>query len=202
MDLHLPKAPIRSFRDVFGHVIAVALGVLVALIFQQGADYVRHARLAAQAEQSLKHEILENRGQVTEELANMAKLRGQIEGEIANLQKIQPGPFKIPGIAINLTSSTSWETALATQAVNYLPYETVHLYADAYNVFRLLDLQAQSGLRDWQEIGSFGDDLAALSPDQRQRLLEALRRYGKYTFLVEFAGQAAMKSSEFAVKSP
>jgi DNA-directed RNA polymerase subunit F len=201
VDLHVPEAPIRSLKDLLVHIGIVTIGILIALGLEQLVEARHHARLAAEALDSFRRELADNRSEVDEEIKAMAELRQQIAVQIANLAADRPQPFKSPGIAVNLTSTASWDTAIATQALVYLPYEQVHAFAEAFDVARLFYQSEQAGLRQWQEMNRFGTDVAAMSPEQRRQLLEELRRYESYSYLVEFAGKGALRAFENALKS-
>jgi hypothetical protein len=202
VDLHVPEAPIRSLKDLLVHVGIVTIGILIALGLEQLVEARHHARLATEALASFRRELADNRSEVEAEIKAMTRLREQIDAQIANLAADKPLPFKIPGVEVNLTSSASWDSALATQALIYLPYERVHDFAQAFEVARLFYQSEQSGLKDWQEMSRFGTDIAAMTPEQRRQLLEALRRYESYSYLVEFAGKGALSAFENALKTP
>ncbi|HEY0799612.1 MAG TPA: hypothetical protein VGD54_02145, partial [Steroidobacteraceae bacterium] len=56
------------------------------------------------------------------------------------------------------------------------------------------------GLSMWQDVRRFGIDPASLSKEQRSLLIQELRRYEGALIVVDFAGQAALKSCDAALR--
>jgi hypothetical protein len=135
----------------------------------------------------------------------MPELHGKIDTAIANLSSVPaPGtaraPIVYPGISLDIVSTASWDTAIATQALNELPFDEVTRYAEAYATVRLFVETEREGLLIWQGVRRFGTDPAALTQDQRTTLIQELRRYGNVLNVIEFAGKGALKSSDDALK--
>ena len=143
MEFHLPQQPIRSLRDVVTHLGVITLGILIALGLEQCVAARHRASLAAEAIAGFRRELTDNRAEVQEVVSKMPELRAQIQAQIAQLTALAaPGagiapPIKYPGIDFNLVSTASWDTAVATQALNEIPYEKAKGYVEAYGVLRL-----------------------------------------------------------------
>jgi len=204
MDLHVPEAPIRSVKDFLLHIGIVTVGILIALGLEQLVEARHRVHVASDAVHSFRDELRDDREQVREVLDAMPKLRATIDEEIARLD----GPpargspratIHYPGVYLDLVSSASWDTAIATQALTELPYASVKPYAEAYGVLRLFLDAERSGLDAWESLRRFGSDPAALSPEQRRALVEQLRRYESHTYLIEMIGKSALQSCERAL---
>ena len=207
MDLHPPGGPVRSIKDFFVHIGVVTLGILIALGLEQMVEAHHRANLAKIAVAGFRQELEYDEAQVKEVLARIPELQGKIEGAIALLSAAPiPGapaePLTYPGFSLDVVSTASWDTAIATQALNELPFEAVTRYAQAYGTMRLFAETEREGLSIWQGVSRFGTDPAALTQDQRTTLIQELRRYGNALSAIDFAGHGALKSCEEALTAP
>jgi hypothetical protein len=206
MDLHLPGGPVRSLKDFFVHIGVVTLSILIALGLGQIVDAHHRANLAKIAVVGFRKELLYDEGQVKNVLARVPELQSKIETAIAKLSAPTPataeGPINYPGISLDIVSTASWDTAIATQALTELPFEAVTRYAQAYGTLRLFAETQRDGLSVWQGVRRFGTDPRALTQDQRVALIQELRRYGNVMTVIEFAGRGALESCVAALTAP
>jgi hypothetical protein len=200
MDLHPPGGPVRSLKDFLVHLGIVTLGILIALGLEQLVEAHHRSKIAAEAVAGFHREIGENEQQVEATLAEVPQLQAKIKEAIDLLSSGADSPIKYPGISLNIVSTASWDTAIATQALNELPYQAVSRYAGAYGTLRLFSDEEQAGLSTWQNLHRFGTDPKALSKEQRAALIEELRRYDSVLIVIEFAGKGALKSCDDALK--
>jgi hypothetical protein len=207
MDLHPPGGPVRSVKDFFVHLGVVTLGILIALGLEQLVEAHHRASLAKIAVAGFRKELAYDEGQVRDVLARMLELQGKIDAAIVTLSPTpSPGnsgaPIVYPGISLYLVSTASWDTAIATQALNELPFDAVTRYAQAYGTLRLFAETEREGLSIWQGVSRFGTDPAALTQDQRATLIQELRRYSNALTAINFAGRGALKSCDDALTAP
>jgi hypothetical protein len=205
MDLHVPEGPIRSVRDFLVHIGIVTLGILIALGLEQFIEARHRAKIAAEAATGIRHELADDMAQVQEVLTAIPGLRTQTQAEIARLSappargSVQ-APIKYPGVTLDLVSSASWDTAIATRALNDLPYDTAKRFTAAYGALHLFMDEERVGLDTWQDLHRFGEDPAGLTADQRRALIEQFRRYESYTHLIDSIGKTTLRVCEEALK--
>jgi hypothetical protein len=101
----------------------------------------------------LRSEIAENRAKLTRNIQSLSQTQQHLV-QVAVLRK--RGEFSKAeqvGLDADFTnlSSSSWETAVATQAVNYMDYSDVEQYANIYNIQRRLDDVQKEAIRFWIE---------------------------------------------------
>jgi hypothetical protein len=206
MDLHPPGGPVRSVKDFFVHIGIVTLGILIALGLEQLVEAHHRANLAKIAVTGFRKELAYNENQVKDVLNRMPELQGKIERAISRLSAAQipreAEPIDYPGISLDLVSTASWDTAIATQALNELPFDAVTRYAQAYGTLRLFVETEREGLTVWQGVHRFGTDPAALTQDQRTMLIQELRHYSNVLTVIDFAGQGALRSCDAALTAP
>lgn len=205
MDLHPPGGPVRTVKDFFIHLGIVTLGILIALGLEQVVETHQRSKVAAEALAGFRQEIADNEANVKEVMAEMVALRAKTLAAIAKLLQVYgPGiaepPIEYPGVRLDFISSASWESAIATHALNDLPYDTVKRYAEAFGALRIFLDAERSGIALWQDMRRFGADPAALSKEQRIRLVEELRRYETFTHAIDLIGKGALKSCDAALK--
>ena len=204
MDLHPPGGPVRSVKDFFVHIGVVTVGILIALGLEQLLEAHHRANLAKIAVAGFRKELAYNEVQVKEVLTRMPELQSKIDAAIGKLSpNPSPGsvgaPIDYPGISLDLVSTASWDTAIATQALNELPFDAVTRYAQAYGTLRLFAETEREGLTVWQGVHRFGTDPAALTQDQRTMLIQELRHYSNVLTVIDFAGHGALKSCDHAL---
>jgi hypothetical protein len=204
MDLHPPGGPVRSVKDFFVHIGVVTLGILIALGLEQIVEARHRASLAKTAVAGFRKELAYDQGQVSEVLARMPELQSKIDAAIAKLSPTpssgnSAAPIAYPGISLDVVSTASWDTAIATQALNELPFDAVTRYAQAYGTLRLFAETEREGLTVWQGVHRFGTDPAALTQDQRTMLIQELHHYSNVLTVIDFAGRGALKSCDAAL---
>jgi hypothetical protein len=209
MDLHPPGGPVRSVKDFFVHIGVVTLGILIALGLEQIVEAHHRASLAKIAVAGFRKELAYNEDQVKDVRTRMPELQSKIDSAIAKLSAATipspdspAAPIEYPGFSLDIVSTASWDTAIATQALNELPFDAVTRYAQAYGTLRLFVETEREGLTVWQGVHRFGTDPAALTQDQRAMLVQELRHYSNVLTVIDFAGQGALKSCEAALAAP
>ena len=204
MDLHAPGGPIHSLKDFFIHLGIVTLGILIALGLEQLVEMHHRAVIAREAVAGFRREIADNEENVRAEIAAMPGLREKIAAAVQKLS-VPPAaaaseePIVYPGINLDFTSSASWDTAIATQALNELPYNVVKLYAEAFTTLRLFLDEERAGVGIWQDLRRFGASPSALTKEQRVALIEELRRYDSFTYAIDAIGKGTLHSCDLAL---
>jgi hypothetical protein len=204
MEFHLPE-PIRNLKDFFYHLGIVTLGILIALGLEQVVEAHHRAKIGRSSVESFRSELMENRARVQEILATLPKLRAQIDAEIAQVAALGDGaarapvPIDYPDLHLLLMSSAAWDTAIATQALYYIPAEDAKRFSRAYGAFEVFMNEERTGVAAWQDLRRFGEDAALLTGAQRRDFIEQLHRYESYTYVIEMIGQGTLKDCERAV---
>ena len=204
MEFHLP-GPIRSFKDFLYHLGIVTLGILIALGLEQLVEAHHRVKIGRDSMDGFRHELIDNRGRVNEIMSTLPKVRAQIDAQIAQVTALGEGaakthaPIDYPDVHFLLMSSAAWDTAIAIQALYYIPADDAKRFSRAYGAFHIFMDEERSGLATWQELRGFGADAAALSPEQRRAFIEQLHRYESYTRVIEMIGRATLADCEHAL---
>ncbi len=205
MELHLP-GQVRTLKDFLVHLGIVTLGILIALGLEQLVESHHRSRIARETVAGFRRELSDNRAQVEEVLAAMPKLREKIQAQLIALNALGSAesksavPIDYPGIYFDLVSSASWDTAIATPALNDIPYADAKRYSEAYGVMRVFVDEERIGLSTWQDLRAFGQDAAVLTPDRRRALMEQLHRYESFTYVIDLVGKGALQACDRALR--
>lgn len=204
MEFHLP-GHIRTLKDFLVHLAIVTLGILIALGLEQLVESHHRTKVAREAVAAFRRELRDNRTAVVAMMTAMPQLREQIKQQIVLLSapatdSKQPIHLRYADIHFELVSTASWDTAIATQALNDIPPEEAKRYSAAYGVFNVFLEEERSGLRSWQELLRFGTDASLLSAEQRTRAIEQLNVYAGFTYVVELIGGGTLRTCDEALQ--
>ncbi len=179
MEIHLP-GHVRTFRDFCIHLGIITLGILIALGLEQIVEAHHRAKIGREMLVSFRGELAYDRQQVLEVMGATAELRRQLQGQIEAIEAAHDpaakGPISIdyPQIRFDYISSASWETAIATQALYYIPAADAKRFSEAYGVFRLFMDEERSGLAAWQD----------------------LWRYESFTYVIDLLGKGTLQACD------
>jgi len=68
MEVHPPHGPIHSVKEFLVHLLAITIGLLIALGLEASVEWVHHHRLVQEARENIFREIRDNERNVAEEL--------------------------------------------------------------------------------------------------------------------------------------
>ncbi|GAA3748859.1 hypothetical protein [Terriglobus aquaticus] len=149
LDVHPPEHAPHGVRDFFLHIFTITVGLLIALGLESLVEWRHHVHLGHQAAETMRRELEANRkdlaealGHVPEEQRNLKDLlqfsKQKEKGTATNLSSIRMG------MSIATLHDASWQTASATGALSYIPYEEAERFAAAYTLQKQF-LEVQNG---------------------------------------------------------
>jgi hypothetical protein len=150
MHFEVPKA--KKFKEFGGEYVMIVISILTALALEQGFEYLHHQHLAHEAAEKMNVELRANIEDVAKSLEYNEKNRlalqqvrkqllDGIRGKTSDAELMKRYEQEW-GETVRLNMSTptlrreAWETAVANQAVTWLPRETLKRYAGAYSALR------------------------------------------------------------------
>jgi hypothetical protein len=150
MHFEVPKA--KKFKEFGGEYVMIVISILTALALEQGFEYLHHRHLAHEAAEKMNVELRANIEDVAKSLEYNEKNRlalqqvrkqllDGIRGKTSDAELMKRYEQEW-GETVRLNMSTptlrreAWETAVANQAVTWLPRETLKRYAGAYSALR------------------------------------------------------------------
>jgi hypothetical protein len=161
MHFEVPKA--KKLKEFGGEYVMIVISILTALALEHAVQSWHHRHLAHEAAEKMQVELRENIKDVKEVLAfnepkrqALEQVRNQmltaIRGKTSDAelmrrfeQEWKPAvrlSFRRPSL-----SREAWETAVANQAVTWMPREALQRYASAYGWIRDTGAFANTGLQ-------------------------------------------------------
>jgi len=189
IEVHPQHKPLQSIKEFLVHMLAITLGLMIALGMEFGIIWHEHRSLAREARANITSEVRTNQ----EELAHS---RTALQAEDAALQRLldftkalrKDRRTATPDIALNIRLSnlnrSSWDTAGAMGALNYMKYGSVKAYEDVYTLQQDFENLQRQRLQEWLALNaaitdqdaSQATDLQINAVDQQARLVRATTR--------------------------
>ena len=176
MDVHKPK-PWHGLREFLKEYLIIVVGVLTALAFEQGAEWL-HWRHEVEVERdTLRSEVRENlwaavfrqseQACVDARLTQIAEVfRRHAQGQPLGLK----GPVARPPLWI--ASTGSWEIALAGQALGHMPQAEKLAFSNAFDTYKSFGRLRNDEDQDWRKLALL-DQPDLLDANDWSRLHEA-----------------------------
>jgi hypothetical protein len=176
-----------SLKEFLVHLLAITIGLLIAVGIEGCVEVYREHSLVKEARRTLHDEIQYNSDKMAGALPEMEKEEQSVDDSIKFLKRIVENPkdksaqdgsiganFSLVGL-----HDTAWKTAQATNALAYMPYAEAQRYSDIYGSQQDFTAQENKLVEDEaQLLGVFaktdfghGD----ITPEQASLVLE---RYG------------------------
>jgi hypothetical protein len=140
VEVHAPHHPIVSWKEFGIHLVAITVGLLIAVGIEGLVERHREHVLVREARETMRAEIEHNSEKMQDAVPEIEAERATMEANIKALTRILENPkdkgaqkasvsadFSIVGLR-----DTAWKTAQATNALAFMPYEEAQRYADVY----------------------------------------------------------------------
>ena len=187
MEVHPPHHPIMSWKEFGIHLVAITIGLLIAVGIEGLVERHREHVLVREAHETLHAEIEYNSKKMEDAVAEIGLERSAMETNIKALTRVLENPkdndaqnssvsadYSIVGL-----HDTAWKTAQATNALAYMPYEEAQRYADIYGSQQAF-IEAQELIRedDAQLAGVFARTDFGHNEITAEQAAAALERFG------------------------
>lgn len=186
LDVHAPEHPISGVREFFLHPFTITCGLLIALGLENAAEAWHHRQERKEAEASIREEMTENRKGLLEAKPRViAEIKGMQLVLAYVMARSRNEPATLPAAALQFNESTiadsAWRTASTTGVMQWLPYDEVQRFADAYKEQEMLQTAAEQTLDDYFELGSMAPPPVAggkfeISPEVAKDAIPVVRR--------------------------
>jgi hypothetical protein len=197
LDVHAPHDAVRTWKDFFIHIAAIAVGLLIAIGLEQTVEYFHHRHQVAELREALRVEREQNHLRVAEQTVEFRVRVQVIQTNLAvfHYLRLHPGTGEkdLPG-KVNWHNIGSpfidyvWQTAQQTGVTAFMPpgevrhnaelYRRLRTCTESYAAFRVANTEARAYTVD-------DADLSHLTPVQIEEqvrltrtVLNRLYRYG------------------------
>lgn len=213
LDVHAPEHGIHGGRDFFLHLFTITCGLLIALGLEASVEAMHHRHQRQEAEEKIRQEIRTNAETLKKDEAGVLAERETMQGFIRLLRLTTQGeaverkPIKLDFSEEEIPDA-AWRTASSTGVLEYMPYDEVENFANAYREQALLQSMAQKALEDYLELappfnpsdtGVPQRPTKAEMESAAQALPLAMRAWGHLNGIMA-AGNGTMGSYEEALK--
>jgi hypothetical protein len=206
LDVHAPERGIGGFRDFAIHLLTITIGLLIALALENAAEALHHRHDRKEAEALIRQEIASNRDDIKQ---GEAQFKTEMDGMNRVMQTLeamsqgQPGKLQESDFLFHQApiQDSAWRTASTTGVVNYMPYEEVQRFSDAYKEQDQLEAIEKQTLDDYLQLipvlshheGKYTPELAKQALPLAQHVVAHL--YGMY-----YIGEGTVGSYDTALK--
>ena len=176
IEVHPQHKPINTIKEFLIHMLAITLGLMIALSMEAGVQWKEHRSLAREAHANIAAEMRTNQAELNRSRAALRNEDAELEKILAfikALRKDRHAPLPDATLNIRLTSlnRSSWDTAAAIGALNYMEYSQVKAYEDVYELQRDVGNLQQRRLESWLVMNATVSDQEA--SEASDRLIDA-----------------------------
>lgn len=121
--------------DVVVQILAVVVGILLALFINNWVTQRQQQRTVAEAMRALRAELAANRAALLNNAEWLHKLAAHLESAKENRNRARGPCYALPqwgGTGIVNLVDAAYQTAIATQALSHMPFEQAQRVAQAY----------------------------------------------------------------------
>ena len=186
IDVHPPRH-VFGVRDFFIHLLTITAGLLIAIGLEQSVEKLHHRHQRQEAETKIRDELRSNQEMLLGSVAGLQDERKVMISYIGFLRDTEKGndPGGQQRVQLQFHEGeipdAAWRTASSTGVMEYLPYDEIETFADAYREQALLQTIAQKALEDYLELIPMqqSDAKTRLTPeDARLQMPIALQALG------------------------
>jgi hypothetical protein len=154
LDVHAPHGSIHAVKDFMLHLLAITIGLRIALGLEATAERVHHRSLVREARENISQEIRDNQQKLDTELNFLPAEEKRLEDILAMVSAGEKGRLAKPigdyrWVLLRLNES-AWHTASTTGATAHMQYDEVNRYSQLYDGQELfnstMDRYVQLGL--------------------------------------------------------
>jgi len=187
VEVHAPHQPILSKKEFLVHLLAITIGLLIAVGIEGCVELYREHSLVKEARRTLRDEIQYNSDKMAGALPEIEKEKQSVADSIKFLTRIMENPkdksaqhgsiqagFSMVGL-----HDTAWKTAQATNALAYMPYAEAQRYSDIYGSQKDFTAQEEKLVEDEAQLfGVFAKTDFGHGDVTPEQASLALERYG------------------------
>jgi ribosome-associated protein YbcJ (S4-like RNA binding protein) len=159
VEVHPPHSPIRSIKDFLLHLLAITIGLLIALSLEASAEWMHNRRLVHEARENIAQEIRDNKRSLAKEMTALPTEEQQLEKLLTVVNAEERGGAAKPDQHLVWTvtrlSDSSWSTAFSTGAVGHMNYDEVRRYSQLYALQQMFNSSMDRYLESRRDMYSF-----------------------------------------------
>lgn len=147
MEVHPPHNPIHSVKEFMLHLLAITIGLLIALGLERSVEWFHYRHLVHEAKENISREILDNQHLLSIELGALPAEEKQLETILGVVDDRQHGrnPKHIPdyGWTHTVLEQSAWSTSMSTGATAHMGYDEVKRYSELYELQQMFNTASE-----------------------------------------------------------
>jgi hypothetical protein len=157
LDVHAPHGPTHGWRDFLLHIVAIAIGLLLALALEKVAEYIHERRQLSEARRELSAEIARNRDAWSKNLAEASRVQHELVADLKIIQALR-AQTPINGVkfdySVNFYAANdgAWQAVRSSGALTLMPDVEVQSYAWFHGILASL-MEAMHAFETSAQIG-------------------------------------------------
>ena len=159
MEVHPPHGPIHSVKDFMLHLLAITVGLLIALGLEASVEWMHHRHLVREARENIAQEVRDNQQSLAGEMSALPNEKTQLEALLKVVSDRQNGHATRPSESLVWNnarlSDSSWNTAFSTGAVAHMNYGEVRGYSQLYALQQLFNASMDRYLESRRDMYAF-----------------------------------------------
>jgi hypothetical protein len=155
MEIHPPHRPIHTKKDFFISLLAITVGILIALSLEGVIERNHHRALVHEARTNLAVEISTNRKTMETYLQDIQTREKELSMVVSTMRELQQKKDVPTNLEMSYTfhtfDSAAWHAATTSGAVTYMGYDELQHYTDIYDgqyAFQALQTDASRNVAD------------------------------------------------------
>ena len=180
MDVHPPHKPIHSVKEFLVHLLAITIGLLIALGLEASVEWVHHRHQAQDARENILQEIRDNQKDVVEYLNTLPAQEKALEDNLGVVNDLQHGrphkPLEVFSWSNMRFQDSAWNAASSSGAIGFMGYDEVKRYERLYNSQKIIGSFMERHLDDRIEVRIFLNHIQS-----KDKLSDAELENGKWT---------------------
>jgi len=155
MEIHPPHGPIHTKKDFFISLLAITVGILIALSLESLITWKHHRALVREARTNLAVEVSSNRKTMETYLQDIHRRQKELSQVVTTMKELQQKKEVPMNLEMSYTfhpfDSAAWHAATTSGAVSYMGYDELQHYTDIYDgqyAFQALQTEALKNTAD------------------------------------------------------
>ena len=154
IEVHPPHETVHNLRQFFIHIVAITIGLLIAIGLEQRVIYFHHRQQLQEARRELAIERESNRRVVDKNLEAARKIMDDLDADMALLRTAQPAPAPIgPKLVYGLGNfywpkDATWQAVKQNGSLGLMAHDELHYYVYTYeDIAIIMEQSTELGAR-------------------------------------------------------
>ncbi len=205
LDVHAPHAAAHGWKEFLTHIVAIAVGLLLALALEKAVEFMHERHQLTQARRELAAELHENFRQWQKNQAEVQRIQTNLSRDLQLIQALRTNA--VPNARFDYSESFystldgAWLAARQNGALDLMPHGELMNYAWFHQLLGYV-MDAMHGLEPTIKIA---EAIAASAPPEKisqrdldelaGRTMEAQGRLQNFKMLLAFEGEGFRRLS-------